>query len=76
MALARRDHLPFLLIAQPIVWPLWPARVILERFSHRHQSAGAEFVEIAAGDPELGGHLGGLLSPEQRQHGLQSTFPW
>jgi hypothetical protein len=50
--------------------------MILERFTYRRQSPLMEFVEIAAGDPELGGHWGGLLSPEQRQHGLQAMFLW
>jgi hypothetical protein len=76
MALARSDHLLLPRLTEPVIWPLWPAGMILERFTHRRQNARAEFVEIAAADAELGGHLGGRLSPEQRQHSLQSMFLW
>jgi hypothetical protein len=50
--------------------------MILERCTHRLQSPLTEFIEITAANPELGGYLGGLLSPEQCQDGLQATFLW
>jgi hypothetical protein len=76
MALARRDHLLLPRLTEPVIWPLGPAGMILERCTHRLQSPLTEFIEIAAANPELGGDLGGLLSPEQCQDGLQATFLW
>jgi hypothetical protein len=34
MALARSDNLLLPGIAEPVVWPFWPAGMILEGFTH------------------------------------------
>jgi hypothetical protein len=50
--------------------------MIGERFAYRSQRACAKLVEVAAADAEAGRHIRGLLSPQERQHGLQAMFRW
>jgi hypothetical protein len=76
MTLARRDNLLLPVIAEPVVWPFWATVMILEGFTHGGEGPRVEFVQIAAAETKAGRHVWGLLSPEERQHGLQAMFFW
>jgi len=64
--LAESDHLRFAVGSDPIVRPPRPSAPIRKRLVNRCERATPELVQIAAANVILRGHLGYMLSPEQR----------
>jgi hypothetical protein len=66
ITLAESDHLRFAVGSDPIVRPPRPSALIRKRLVNRCERATPELVQIAAANVILRGHLGYMLSPEQR----------
>ena len=66
ITLAESDHLRFAVGSDTVVRPPRPSALIRKRLVNRCERATPELVQIAAAHVILRGHLGYMLSPEQR----------
>src|SRR6266436_10133319 len=66
ITLAESDHLRFAVGSDTIVRPPRPSALIRKHLVNRCERATPELVQIAAANVILRGHLGYMLSPEQR----------
>src|SRR5260370_42176698 len=66
ITLAESDHLRFAVGSDTVVRPPRPSALIRKHLVNRCERATPELVQIAAAHVILRGHLGYMLSPEQR----------